>query len=137
MFIPDQEEGENGGTLSLHISWSVKTVALTASTHYLHDWHIQLVSAIPKATDCLKKKIKDERKRGSQRQNKFLYTAITLWPMQVIRGAGVQTPATGLSEQPRCDSSSRLVQHPGKIWHWAKRVPRYSLNSSRSCNFRL
>lgn len=35
--IPDQGEGQNGGTLSLHISWSVKTVDLSASTRYLHD----------------------------------------------------------------------------------------------------
>jgi len=55
VFLPDHEEGENGGMLSLHISWSVKTVALTASTRYLHDWHIQLVAAVPKAINSVKK----------------------------------------------------------------------------------
>lgn len=75
----------------MHISWPVKTVALPASTRYLHDWHIPLVSARPKSHQLLGKKIKKNKyewKRGPQRQNRLLYFAIMLRPTQEIHGTG-------------------------------------------------
>lgn len=110
VFIPDQEEAENGGTLSLHISWSVKTVALSASARHLHDWHLQLVSAVPKGINCLEKIIQV-----------WMNFATLLRPMQESCGLGlplrapVQTPANSHAGTAALAWSSTRGKHGNRL----------------------
>lgn len=143
VFIPDQEEGENGGTLPLHISWSVKTVTMLALT--TTSWLAYSVGVSDtQSHHQLLEKNKDEWKWGSQRQNKFLYFAITLRPMQAsVSLVSLLQPLCrpGLSEEPCWDSSSCLVQHPGKNGNRLKESSqvqtKYFPGFSLSCHLRL
>lgn len=124
---------ENGGTLSLHISWSVKTVSLPASTRYFTTGIFHWCQRDPKATNCLwkkKLKIKYEWKWCSQRQNKLLYFATVLRLMQGNTCHAFRSPVRGLREEPCRDCSSVLVQPPGKTWQEAGRDPKHRLNCS-------